>query len=257
MIKKFILFALMAATSLCFSSCLNTEEEDSDPTGYVSGYYTISGSLSSGYTLYQDGGGIVKLSNANVNEVTNGAGFKGQERAAMVLSYTQSNIIEQDGGKTIQNAEIYSGQFVKTVRPATWAEAEAKNITSSDSIFSISSIKNAWCYRGFLTTVFSANYSYKNSVAISPTCTIVYNESDKEVNNQLDITILYNRHTEKNAGYDYAGEIVHSYPLESLQGLLTGSSDSIDIVIHVEGSDVLKFKAAREDFRKGNYIPYK
>jgi len=247
------LVAIVAAIAIggVSTSCIEGVEN----TVYLQGYFTITGDLTNGYTLYQDGGGVIKPNTNSVLSLAGEKGFENNERAYFAFSYTESDVKDYEEGSMLSNAKLVSGYYLNTVKPITVTEATEKKINDNDSIFPINKMNYAWAYRGYLNTLINANPAVVNEKTVNPDVNIVY-DPDKMENDKLDLTIVYNRHAPQYANTGTYLEFVCSYPIYELASLVPGSKDSIDVTLTTRGIDPVSFKIGRNDLKKGNYKPY-
>lgn len=236
---------------MMLGSCLKNSDDNN--TRFLSGYFTIDGNVQEGYTLYQDGGGIVKPSTSNIISEVGENGFGNNERALMTISFVGPNMKPFDDGVMITDAKLQSGQYLQTNMPISLAEAEAKGITMSDSSFAINKFSDIWIYRGFVNVFINANAAIKDNKIVVPDVNLVYDE-EKIEENKIDFTVLFNRRAEKETNSS-AVEVSNSFQLYRIADLIPGN-DSIAITIHAEGAKPQNFKIGRLDLNKGNYLPY-
>ena len=249
--KKKVFFMALAAI-VAFASCDNDVESGSR---YLSGYFTIAGDAKQGYTLYQDGGGIIKPSLQSITAIAGKDGFANNERAFLNLSYKTDDIKPTDGGEMIAEANVMGGEYMPLHFPLTQKEADDKKVTSRDSTFSVNRISQVWAYRGFLNTLVNANVSMKDGKRIAPGMNIVYDPA-KIAENKIDFTIYYNRHTSKETNAGSAVDFASTFPLYKMSELIPGK-DSVEVTIHIEGAKPQTLKIGRSDLTKDNYLPYK
>lgn len=237
---------------MALASC---NKDDDGGRRYLSAYFTIAGDAKSGYTLYQDGGGIIKPSLESVMSMAGKDGFGDYERAHLSVSYKDTDIKTVEGGKIVEGAEITAGDYLPLHFPITKAEADEKKITSSDSTFSVNRLSEVWIYRGFINTIVNANTSMKDGKRISPDLNIVY-DPDKVAENKIDFTVYYNRHTSKETNASSAVDFASTFPIYKMSELIPGK-DSVEVTIHIEGAKPRTVKIGRADLSKADYLPYK
>lgn len=236
---------------MMLGSCLKNSDDDN--TRYVSGYFTIDGNANDGYTLYQDGGGILKPSTMHLLNEIGKDGFGKNERAMLYFSFEEKNLTPYEDGIMITEAEIQSGKYLPLVMPISAAEAEEKGQVQSDSSFAINQFSNIWIYRGYVNVTINANASIKGDQLVAPLVNMVY-DPEKIADNKIDFTVLYNRRTGKETN-STAIEISNSFPIYKMADMIPGN-DSVSITIHAEGAKPKDLKIARVNLRKGNYVPY-
>lgn len=251
--KNVLKIALMAvAMTLGLASCVGDQEEN---PSYIGGYYTISGDMATGYTLYQDGGGIIKPDMQVIYQQVGKTGFENHERAYLAFSYKEENIKDVDGGCIIDGAELMTGNYIPVLKLMSVDDARDKNIISTDSLFNVSKLDGAVAYRGYLTTSMTIQPAIKDGKQVNPTATLIYDPSTVS-DNKVSLTICYNRHAAKDAPVGYSGSLTASFPITDLAGVVPGN-DSIDVTLNALGAASATFKIGRDDLRKGNYLPYK
>ncbi len=242
---KTMLCAAFAAIAL--TSCLSDEETENTYTAY--GYYTITGSLTSGYTLYSDTGGKVIPSSTSVSDLTGGNGFGNHTRAIFYFQYKASQISQDQS--TITGAVLSEGRYFDERSTLSLPEAEAALVTSADSIFQYQDLTDAWAYRGYLNTVVNAPYSMVNTVSIMPTVNLVYDPASIS-ENAITFDIYYNRHTEQNASGYGPIYLYTSHYLDNLDALIPGSGD-VRVTLRASGGTTKLLTVSRQNFHKGNY----
>lgn len=245
------MFSLAMIAMVCLTSCENLVDSMKH---YYAGYFTISGNVEEGYTLYQDGGGIVKPSLQSIIDVAGKDGFADNERVFLALSYRTADIKPCDGGEMLVDAEVLRGECMPLHFPLSKQEADQQMITQPDSIFSVNSILHVWAYRGFINTLINANVSEKNGKHVAPGVNIVY-EPDKIAANKIEFTIYYNRHTSKETDAFVDADFVSTFPIYEMRELIPGN-DSVEITLHVDGANPKTFKIGRDDLTKDHYLPY-
>lgn len=251
--KNVLKIALMAmAMTLGLASCIGEQEES---PAYIGGYYTITGDMSTGYTLYQDGGGIVNPDMQTIYQQVGKDGFANRERAYLIFSYKEENLRDVEGGCIISGAQLMDGNYIPMGDFISVDDARDKNIVSTDSLFNVSRIVGAWVYRGYLTTTNSVQYAIKDQKEIYPTTTLVYDPASVS-DNKVSLTLCYNRHAAQTAAVGYSKDLTTSFPITDLARVVPGS-DSINVTLNALGAASQTFKVGRIDLRKGDYLPYK
>ena len=243
---KIVLFSVIASLSL--TSCLDSDE-DSENTYTAYGFYTITGSFTSGYTLYSDTGGKVIPTSSSVADLTNSTGFGSHNRALFYFKYKESQVTAD--GKSITGAELYDGRYLDELNPMSLQVANETLVTAEDSIFQITEFMDTWAYRGYLNTVVNGPYSTINGVAIKPTVNLVYDPSSI-AENAITFNIYYNRHSDKTAPSNGPTYFYSSYFLNDLDSMIPGS-DKVKITIKSPDGVVKEVSVSRENFHKGNY----
>lgn len=241
-------FLMLAFSACLFSSCLSDDDE-SENTYTAFGYYTITGSMSSGYTLYSDAGGKVIPTAESVANITNSVGFGDHTRALLYFQYKPSQISADQ--KTITGASLYDGRYLEELYPMTIEEANESLVTSSDSIFQITEFMEAWAYRGYVNTVVNGVYSVVNDVNIKPTVNIVYDPASIR-ENAITFDIYYNRHSAQNATANGPVYFYTSYYLNEIEEDIPGSGD-VTVTINCDNGISKTLTVSRENFHKGNY----
>lgn len=247
--STFFAIVVMMITAFSFTSCLG-ESGESNPSGY--GYFTISGDATFGYTLYGDGGGIVSPTTSSVISLTGSNGFGSNKRAFLYYEYAEENVTQSSTTSeyTINNAAMTSGYYIPTsdVVYAYNGETEV-----NDSLFDIASLTSVWGYRGYITTVQTADYVYTNGAAVSPTFNLVYDTDDNTEPNVMNLTLCCNRHSAFNASTSGSSSFVNSFDISDMAYQVEGS-DSVTVNISATGvSNKLSFKIARADFYPRGY----
>lgn len=241
MFKK-ILFIPAVLISLSLASCLGDGE--SDPTYTTAGYYTITGSLTSGYTLYCDFGGKIIPSTTDVVALAGKDGFGDHHRAFLYCTYKDSELSQDQtvitGGTITQLGYLPEKDILS-------AEAAAEqNVNVADSTFEVTSFSNAWAYRGYLTTLVSGYYSYTEKANIIPTLSAVI-DPQSIAENTVAIDLIYNRHTSQDAYKRGPIDVVSSFTLPAVEPQIPGS-DSVNVTIRCKGASARKIRVGRRDF---------
>ncbi|MBR5068441.1 MAG: hypothetical protein IKX25_03500 [Bacteroidales bacterium] len=243
---KTLLFAAMAACTL--TSCLSSDDE-SENTYSAYGFYTITGSLTSGYTLYSDTGGKVIPTTSSVAEITDSKGFGNHSRAMLYFQYKASQI--STDGKSITGAELYDGRYLDELYPMSLQKANEALVTAEDSIFQVTEFMDTWAYRGYLNTVVNGPYSLVNGVSIKPTINLVYDPASI-TENAITFNLYYNRHSSKTDPSNGPIYFYTSYYLNDLDELIPGSGN-VNVTIKCNDGTVKDISVSRENFHKGNY----
>lgn len=236
-----MLFITAAITAVVFTSCLK-ESDPADNTVTAQGYCTFEGTWPT-YIAHFDGGGTATFS----TEAMTRLGEKGfaSKRAWLYISFREGDATtnETTNEISIKNANIYDGELVPVAKIMTEEEMTEKNLNVEDSLFTISRIKEAWGYRGYITTVVNGSYSYVKNVGKRPTINLVYDGIEE---NSLKLKLCYNRHSEKNAQFGNA-DFNTSFSLEGLSNLIPGT-DSVKVTISAKETTDKVFKISRKDF---------
>ena len=243
---KTLLFSALAVCTL--TSCLESDD-DSENTYTAYGFYTITGSLTSGYILYSDTGGKVIPSISSVNELTEAQGFGFHTRAMFYFKYKESQISAD--GMSITDAELYDGRYLDELYPMSLQKADANLVTAEDSIFQVTEFMDTWAYRGYLNTVVNGPYSSVNGVSLKPTINLVYDPASI-TENAITFDMYYNRHSSKTAPSNGPVYFYNSYYLNDLDGLIPGNGN-VTITIKCNDGTVKDISVSRENFHKGNY----
>ncbi len=239
---------LLAFSACLFTSCFS-DDEDTENTYTAYGYYTISGSMTAGYTLYSDTGGKIIPTNESVSKLTNSAGFGTHTRALLYFQYKPSQISSDQ--KTITGAVLYDGRYLDENHLLTLEDANTALVTSSDSIFQVTEFMETWAYRGYLNTVINGIYSTINGVNIKPTVNMVYDPASIS-ENAITFDIYYNRHSAQNAASDGPIYFYTSYYLDDIEDEIPGSGN-ITVTIKCGNGTTKTLTVSRENFHKGNY----
>lgn len=244
--KKF--FSILCAglvAGVAFTSCLG-ESDDSDNTYSIAGYYTITGSMLTGYTLHQDGGGTIIPSTSSVANVAGASGFGDHKRAMLMVQY-KASMVSSDNNK-ITGGEIISGSYLAEKQIQSAQEAGQSGMTSADSIFSVNTFDALWSYNGWLNAGVTGRYSQVDGKNVVPSFLLVYDE-DKLVADSLFLTLLYNRHSPQNAIAAGSTQTYASFPLDDMRDVVPGSKDSVVVVVRCKECPDKKIRIARADMR--------
>lgn len=250
MIKKAL---ILFASALCLVSC---DFRHSEENNLMTVFGTIQGNKDKGYTIYRDGGGIIT---PITSSVTSAAGeeteiTKLSSRAVLYISYLSENI--KDLGNDTFNLDgvhVQGGVIMPVVKPMTLEEAAKAKVTVADSVFKVNRFSGIWGYRGYMTTIINANV-FRGNGAKTPSFNLIYNpEQNKE--NELDLTLVYNRHCSQEAEVSGSVDFYFSYDISSLAKLPAGR-DSVKINVNIAGAETQTFKIGREDFSASNYVPF-
>lgn len=247
-------FKTLALAAFAVCAMLTSCENEGDNARYISNYFTITGDVETGYTLYQDGGGIIKPSTESIVSAGGKNGFGKNERAMLTFKFEKENIKQVDGGQIIEDAYLLEGDYMPLHFPMTPEEAESKNITSPDSLFRVNRFISTWCYRGYLNTMINAPIIIRNGYVVRPGINMIYNPADiKE--NYIELKVCYNRHSTNGALSDGNQEFVSTFPLYNIGSLIPGDGE-VTVKVMVDGDDARTMKVSRKDLERGNYIPY-
>lgn len=234
--KKF--FSLLGAAlmmGLAFTSCITGE---SGPNTYnFQDFFTITGNVATGYTLYSDHGTYVTLDRT---AFTNESGFGTAERVLMTVAYTEEMISADSKG--LKNPSVIECVLVPTANALTLEEAAASKVTEADSLYNVNKL-DFWAYRGYLTTETTAFYGN-----VRPTLNLVYDPITVRTDS-IDLQLCYNIHK---ASPNYGGNYYTSFRLEPLATLIPGSGDVV-MTVSCKGCNPVIVKVKRQDFYRGNY----
>ena len=239
--KKIYFLALSCATLLGIASCDPGENMNQQ---VLSGYFTITGSYPN-YKLISDlDGTIVYPSTENIYKVTDGEGFDNHKRAYLDVYFYEADVTTTNNVSVIRNAEIKNGSYLTESTAISKEEADKANITAPDSIFSINSIDRCWLAYGYLNAIFIADYSLdslnKDKGIIPGVKLCVTNTAD----NAVTLTMLYNRHTDKNAKYSTS---IFDYSFD-ISKLNIPGNDSVSVTFETQGQDKSTIKVPRTIF---------
>lgn len=233
--KFFYVLGLSLMAGLTLTSCLS--DNDTENTYYLEDFFTVTGNMTSGYTLYSDNGVFINYSASNF---TSSEGFGSVERVLINASYTESMInLERTG---VNNPTINSCYSVPTINPVTYETAQAGNILQADSCYKVSSL-TCWAYRGYLTA-----YTYAAYGSARPDLNLVYNPNSIGTDS-LNVELCYNIHTISPTS---TGNYFTSFRLEQLSELIPGTRD-VTVTISCNGVETKTITVPRQDFHKGNY----
>jgi len=246
--KLFKTILLLAFSACVFSSCLS-DDDTTENTYTAYGYYTITGSMTSGYTLYGDTGGKLIPTNESVANLTNSTGFGNHTRALLYFQYKPSQISSDQ--KTITGATLYDGRYLDELNLLTLEGANNALVTSADSTFQITEFMDTWAYRGYLNTVVNGIYSTVNGVNIKPTVNLVYDPA-KITENAITFDLYYNRHSNQNATSSGPLYFYTSYFLDDIEEQIPGTGN-VTITINCDNGTTKTLTVSRENFHKGNY----
>lgn len=242
--KKFLSFAGFLMILATFASCLNDDEESVN--SYYN-YFTI-GKQGDSYVLYSDFGNVIAYPTAaSVASLTDGKGFGENKRAELYFEYDNLKVEETENGSIAKEVNLRAGQYIETLSLKLPAEAEAENISVSDSIFPISQLNRVWTANGYFNAVVTGNYSAGETKGIRPTVNLVL-EYDSDKHNAATLRLLYNRHSSKMESPAGSTQFITSYDAEKLS--MVPGSDSINITVLAEGVNPVKVKVARKDLVK-------
>ncbi len=246
--KLFKTILLLAFSACVFSSCLS-DDDATENTYTAYGYYTITGSMTSGYTLYSDTGGKLIPTTESVSNLTNSAGFGSHTRALFYFQYKPSQISSDQ--KTITGASLYDGRYLDELYPLTLEGANNALVTSEDSTFQVIDLMDTWAYRGYLNTVVNSVYSTVNGVNIKPTVNLVY-DPEKISENAITFDLYYNRHSNQNATSGGPIYFYTSYFLNAIEEKIPGTGN-VTVTINCDNGTTKTLTVSRENFHTGNY----
>jgi len=237
--KHYLIGLLLMAAA--FTSCLSSG--DGDNTYTMSGFFTIAGSNTAGYTLYQDNSGVVIPTATSVSDLTSGKGFGDYKRALFQLQFKSSMITDNDN--KINGATLLACQYIPVRQILTAEAARQAGVTAADSTFAFNSVKGIWVANGYLSTYLNGYYSKIDNVSLLPATSLVI-DSASVANNALTLDLYYNRHSSKDAIAAGSVDTYTSFPLGDLDESIPGS-DSLAICVRYSKTDSLKVKVARYD----------
>lgn len=249
--KLFTVAALFVSvlSGSMFTSCLSGDDDDNETL--AQGYFTVDGSATQ-IILHQDGGGTVIPA---VSSLASPSEFIKNERYILQFKYRKGDISAD--GLTVTGAQVLAGEKLDVHNLLTTALAEQVHLSDADSLFAVSSISHIWAYRGYLNVLAKAYYSItKENKGIFPTYNMMFDPVQDVQPNRVNLTLLYNRHSKKDAtiiSSPSTYELATSFRLSQLSALVPGN-DSIEMTIHVQGIDKpAVVKVGRTDLQKGNY----
>ncbi len=236
--KKIYFLALTCAVLFGVASC---SVDDAKSQQFMSGYFTITGSYPN-YKLIHDYGTIVYPSAEEVNEITKGAGFGNHKRVYFDVYFYEDDITTTNNVSVVRNPDLKNGEYLTESTLITKEEADKANITVSDSIFDIKAIENCWMAYGYLNTIFTANYSVDSlfNIILPDAKLCVTNTGD----NAVTLTMLYNRHTKKDAISDL-GSFTYSFDISKLN---VPGNDSVAVTFETQGLKAETIKVPRTIF---------
>ena len=244
--KLFSTTALMLSvlSGCVFTSCLNTDDDDRE--NIAAGYFTTDGNATQ-IILHQDGGGTVFPLMSSFKNVET---FLKNERYILQFKYRKGDI--SDDEMTVTGAEIIAGEMIDVHDVLLADNPVVPVFNNTDSLFDISSISNAWAYRGYLTVLAKAYYSMvDSSKGVLPTYNVIVDPANDVQPNRVRLTLCYNRHTAHDAKPSPSlYEMATSFRLSPLASIVPGN-DSIEISI--EGKSLNRptiFKVSRADLQK-------
>ncbi len=244
--KLFSTTALMLSvlSGCVFTSCLDTDDDDRE--NIAAGYFTTDGNASQ-IILHQDGGGTVLPLMSSFKDA---ASFLKNERYLLQFKYRKGDISADE--MTVTGAEIIAGEMIDVHDVYQIDNPAVPVFNNADSLFAISSISNAWAYRGYLTVLAKAYYSMlDSSKGVLPTYNVVVDPANDVQPNRVRLTLCYNRHTAQDAKQSpTVYELATSFRLSSLASIVPGN-DSVEISI--EGKALNRptiFKVSRAEFQK-------
>lgn len=240
--------ALCAGVLCMMTSCLDGDDDQHS----ASGYFTVTGNKTTGYTLYQDGGGYIIPTAESVNDLTGGKGFGEIERAMLAFTFQEKDIAEDKN--SIVGAKLYSGESLPVSDLLNPTNAAVHNVLDPDSLFAIEGIANMWAYRGYLTMIYTGQYAWnaKKTGWLYPGINVVYNAEDM-IPNEVQLQLCHNERRAKTESAAGKQTFCVSFRLKELQHLVPGN-DSIKVNLKVTGVDKpYVMKIAREDLSAANW----
>lgn len=236
--KKIYFLALTCAVLFGVASC---SLDDVKNQQLLSGYFTITGSYPN-YKLIQDNGTIIYPSAEEVNEVTKGVGFGNHKRIYFDVYFYEDDVTTTNDVSVVLNPDLKNGVYLTESTLITKEEADKANITVPDSIFDIKTIENSWIAYGYLNTIFKAEYSVDSlrNTIFPDTKLCVTNTED----NAVTLTMLYNRHTKKDAISDL-GSFVYSFDISNIN---VPGNDSVAVTFETQGLKAETIKVPRTIF---------
>lgn len=243
----FLTCSLLATISL--TSCMG---DDNSNSGQMQTYCTIDSTMEPNYNIWMDGGGLAHPTALSVQQVTGGKGLSGMRRALVTFSYTGEDIEKREDMPIVNNAQLLNVVPIPVVRPITLSEAESTKQTLPDSCFTITQVKDAWAYKGYITAVTTVQYYKKGDKVITPTLNLVYDPAECS-GSEFKMKLMLNCHDSKSATPAGVATLAISYPTYYLAHLATGSDKIIVTVEHDNGIAPKTFYMTREDFKEPIY----
>jgi hypothetical protein len=239
------------ASVFTFSSCLNSNDNSSNPT--YSSYVTITGDQFIGYTFYSDFGSILRPTSASVQEVLPGLSSSTVKRAFVAFDLASEN----ENGQNLESNKrydiilrpsYYANYALPTYQTIRHTEYSDSLITKNGHVQDIN--KDIWAINGYVNALITINYNQNKAFYMNT----YYSEEDIDVaNNTLNLNLYYNSNSES-AGAQ--GQSVFSFRLpEEVIHTHSFSSDSIKLVLNaITGYDdsqlnkIAECKVALKDF---------
>lgn len=234
--KKFFMLCAAALMMGCMTSCL--DDGDIENTYTNEDFYTITGGLEMGYTLYSDNATYIKLDKSAFQP---GSSFGTTERAIVLTQYKDIHISSDRRGLT--NPTIAGYVPLPTTDPMSQEVAEAAKVLEADSCDNVAKL-NVWAYRGYLT---ACTYTYFGRTA--PTMNLVYDPATVRTDS-VDVTLTYNLHAQSNTG---SGNYYTCFRLDQFDSLVPGSGDVV-MTVKCKGTETQILKIARKNLHKGNWL---
>lgn len=242
----FNLFVLLCL-SLTMASCIS---DDDNNTQYLRSHFVIEG-VYPNYTLYSREDITVYLDPTSVASMTNKKGFGDNKRGYFDISFKSDDVsyVPVPGTErqtaVIKNAQLIAGSYVTVSSVWTYDQAEKDNITVEDSVFNVQKISDFWMQRGYLNIAIDANYSVDaTNTGIFPTTNVAYKRESVR-DNEITLTVLYNRHSRKDATTSPSvGRFITAYYFPEIAYIVPGN-DSIRVKIEAMGTTPVEMKIGR------------
>lgn len=246
-LSKIFTIGLMIG-SVVMTSCLKTEEDNGDRTGY--GYFTVTGDDILGYQGYYDAGGVVKSL-----KTTDMSKLKSVERAFMVIEYNTKDYKDlSDGTFVINSATIQSADIIPVNDPMYMQQAQDLNVMSPDSCASIEKVGSVWAKKGYLNVDVVTYFGIVNGKSVQPKVNFVVLNNEETPDNTLNLMFCFNNNVNNNSSSMALGESIRSLNISNLRSVVTGN-DSVNVNVTFKGiKDPVKIKMGRNDFDKPTFV---
>jgi hypothetical protein len=148
------------ASAFTFSSCLNSNDNSSNPT--YSSYVTITGDQFIGYTFYSDFGSILRPTSASVQEVLPGLSSSTVKRAFVAFDLASEN----ENGQNLESNKrydiilrpsYYANYALPTYQTIRHTEYSDSLITKNGHVQDIN--KDIWAINGYVNALITINYN--------------------------------------------------------------------------------------------------
>lgn len=232
------LIALIAGLSSC-------NKNDDNGLCTIQGYFTVQ-SLSNGTAkAYFDGGGVINITeNADVLISEN------YERGALNISYYMDDVQSTESEIVVKKAKLLGAQKTKVLKPISKEDAEEKGVFDPEKRGKFVKVLELWASNGYLNVGATYQVLVNGEKYIEPTVYLVYDDSKVE-DNVLNLKAYYNPNKTEQTTKATQTNLMYSFRINDLSGLVGGDDDVIKVNITFDGLEKVQvLNMRRKDFSR-------